>query len=123
MYYDKAGACAVLGAMKGTFSLQLKVNACFVFAIAENAIGSEVLKPSDVITSYSGKTVEITNTDAEGRNVMCDAMSYVQRNYGVNQMIDISTLTGAIKTALGLETAGLFSNNFDFANELMQAGQ
>ena len=123
MYYDKAGASAVLGAMKGTFSLQLKVNVCFVFAIAENAIGSDAYKPSDVIKSYSGKTVEITNTDAEGRNALCDAMTYVQRHYGVKEMVDIATLTGAIKTALGVETAGIFSNNYDFANDIQQAGQ
>lgn len=123
MYYDKAGASAVLGAMKGTFSLQLKVNVCFVFTIAENAIGSDAYKPSDVIKSYSGKTVEITNTDAEGRNALCDAMTYVQRHYGVKEMVDIATLTGAIKTALGVETAGIFSNNYDFANDIQQAGQ
>lgn len=116
MYYDKGGACAVLGAMKGTFDLELKVNACFVFAIAENAIGPDSYKPSDIIKTYNGKTVEVTNTDAEGRNALCDAMSYVQRNYHVKEMIDIATLTGAIKVALGMETAGLFSNNYDFAN-------
>ncbi len=77
MYYDKAGAGAVFGAMKGTMDLDLRVNVVFVFPLAENAIGANAYKPSDVIKSYSGKTVEITNTDAEGRNVLCDAMSYV----------------------------------------------
>ena len=122
MYYDKGGTGAVFGVLNGTLALKLKVNVCFVFAIAENAIGAESYKPSDIIKSYNGKTVEITNTDAEGRNVMCDGMSYVQRNYKVNELIDIATLTGAVKVALGTETAGLFSNSSRFAAEVSSSG-
>ena len=76
------------------------------------------------MSSYSGKTVEITNTDAEGRLVMADAMSFVQNEYeGVTKLIDIATLTGAIKTALGSETAGLFTNSFNFSKKVKKLGQ
>jgi len=77
MYGDKGGSCAVLGALKGCIELKLKKNIIFACGFAENAIGSEAYKPSDILTAMNGLTVEIANTDAEGRLVMADAMTYV----------------------------------------------
>ena len=123
MHLDKGGACAVMGALHGALSLNLKKNVVFVMAIAENAIGAEVYKPGDIIKSLKGHTVEIGNTDAEGRLVLADAITYTCREYNPESLIDIATLTGSIMVALGEETAGLFSNDDDMAKELLSAGK
>lgn len=108
---DKAGACAVLGALHATLQLKPPKNLVFVCAIAENAIGARVYKPGDIITSLKGLTVEVGNTDAEGRLVLADAITYTCRQYKPQRLIDIATLTGSIMAALGEKTAGLFSND------------
>lgn len=115
MYQDKGGACAVLGALQATIELRLKKNVVFAMGFAENSIDNKCYKPSDILVSKKGITVEIGNTDAEGRLVLADTFTYVQENFKPKQLIDLATLTGAIMVALGNETAGLFSNDDDFA--------
>jgi leucyl aminopeptidase len=111
MHADKGGASSVIGALKACIDYQVKKNVCFVCAIAENAIGPEAYKPGDIITAMNGLTVEIGNTDAEGRLVMSDSMTYVQRNYNPAKVMYIATLTGAVVRALGLNCAGFFTND------------
>jgi len=123
MYYDKAGACAVLGALKGTLDLGVKKNIVFAMGFAENAIDSKSYKPMDIIKSRKGITVEIGNTDAEGRLVLADTLTYVQQEFKPKRVVNLATLTGAIMVALGNETAGLFSNNDDFAQEIKDCGK
>lgn len=115
MYYDKAGACAVMGALHGAMELGIKKNIVFAMGFAENAIDATSYKPMDIIKSMKGITVEIGNTDAEGRLVLADTFTFVQKNYKPKKLVDLATLTGAIMVALGQETAGLFSNDDDFA--------
>ena len=123
MYGDKGGSCAVIGAMKGTLELNLKKNIIFACGFAENAIGSKAYKPGDIIQAMNGLNVEIGNTDAEGRLVLGDTMTYVQREFKPKQMIDLATLTGACVVALGNETAGLFSNDDDITKEIEEASK
>ena len=123
MHLDKGGACAVMGALHGTLDLKLSKNIVFVMAIAENAIGASVYKPGDIIKSLKGHTVEVGNTDAEGRLVLADAITYTCREYRPAELIDIATLTGSIMVALGEETAGLFSNDDTMAEQLLKAGK
>ena len=123
MFGDKNGACAVLGALYGTLQLKPKKNIIFSVGLAENAIDSKSYKPGDIIKSMKGYTVEIGNTDAEGRLVLADQMTYVQKEFAPNQMIDLATLTGAAKVALGLETGALFSNDDQLAENLISSGQ
>lgn len=115
MYLDKGGACSVLGALHGTLELGIKMNVVFAMGLAENAIDAKCYKPMDIITSMKGYTVEIDNTDAEGRLILADTFTFVQREFKPKRLIDLATLTGAVRIALGLETAGLFSNDDDFA--------
>lgn len=119
---DMAGGAAVLGTMQAAAGLKLKVNLIGVIASTENAIGSRSYKPGDVYKSYSGKTVEIADTDAEGRLVLADAISYTQENFAPSRMIDLATLTGGIIVALGEEATGLFSNDDELADALTSAG-
>ena len=107
MKYDMSGAASVFGAVKAAAELKLKINLIGVIAAAENMPGSEAYRPEDVITSLSGQTIEVLNTDAEGRLVLCDALTYVER-YKPQSVIDIATLTGAIITCLGDVNSGLF---------------
>ncbi len=118
MKIDMSGAAAVCGILKNTIALGIKKNLLFVLGIAENAIGSNAYKPGDVYTGYAGKSVEIGNTDAEGRLVLADAFAYVVKNYKPEIMIDMATLTGACVVALGYDYSGLFSNDDDLAKEL-----
>jgi len=104
-------------------SLKIRKNVVFVMAIAENAIGAGVYKPGDIIKSLKGHTVEIGNTDAEGRLVLADAVTYTCRQYNPAEVIDIATLTGSIMVALGEETAGLFTNDDDMAKKLLDSGK
>lgn len=120
---DMSGAAAVIGTLKNTIALNLKKNVIFAVAIAENAIGSRSFKPGDVIRGYSGKTVEIGNTDAEGRLVLADAISYIVRNYKPSHLIDIATLTGACVVALGHDYSGLISTNEELAEAILNCGQ
>lgn len=121
MYIDKGGASTVFGAFTGVVNLGLKKNVTMVTPLAENALGSNSYKPSEILTSYKGLTVEVLNTDAEGRLILADAMSYVQKNMGCKKMIELSTLTGAVLVALGPCTAGLFSNDDELRNELIKS--
>ena len=123
MRCDMSGAAALLGTLKNVISLGLKKNIVFAFGLAENAIGPFSYKPGDVIKSYNGKTVEIANTDAEGRLVLADAISYVVKNYKPQRLIDIATLTGACVIALGYDYSGLVSNNDTLAGKLLDAAQ
>lgn len=123
MRTDMSGAAAVLGTLQNTVTLKLKKNILFVLGMAENAVGSAAYKPGDVFKSYNGKTVEIGNTDAEGRLVLADAISYVIRNYKPACVVDIATLTGACVIALGYDYSGLVSTDDSLAQRLMQASE
>jgi leucyl aminopeptidase len=118
---DMAGAATVLGTIKAAAELGLKVNLLGVVVSTENAIGPNSYKPGDVFKSHAGKTVEIFNTDAEGRLILADALSYIQQHYTLSRILDFATLTGAILVALGEEAAGLFSNNDQLVKEIEQA--
>lgn len=120
---DMSGAGAVLGTMRAAASLGLKKNIIGVIAAAENAVGPKSYKPGDVFKSHSGKSVEITNTDAEGRLVLADALSYLQKHYKVSRIIDLATLTGGVVVALGEEVTGFFSNDEALAKTLTEAGE
>lgn len=123
MRVDMSGAAAVVGILKNVLNLQLERNIIFAVGLAENAIGSQAYKPGDVFKSYDGKTVEIGNTDAEGRLVLADAMAYVVKNYKPEKMIDLATLTGACVVALGYDYTGLMSNDDDLAQKLLACAQ
>ncbi|AAW71218.1 Leucyl aminopeptidase [Wolbachia endosymbiont strain TRS of Brugia malayi] len=123
MKYDMAGSAAVVGVMRTLAGRKARINAVGVVALAENAIDGNAQRPSDVVTSMSGQTIEVLNTDAEGRLVLADALWYTQDRFAPEFMIDLATLTGAIVVALGNnEYAGLFSNNDELANRLVEAG-
>jgi leucyl aminopeptidase len=123
MKTDMSGAAAVCGILKNALTLGIKKNLLFVLVIAENSIGCAAYKPGDVIRGYAGKSVEIGNTDAEGRLVLADAFAYLVKNYKPSKMIDLATLTGACVVALGFDYSGLFSNNDELARELADASQ
>lgn len=101
----------------------MKVNVVAVLGIAENFVSSNSFRPLDIIKSRKGLTVEIGNTDAEGRLVLADCMHWVQQNYKTKTLVELSTLTGAIVIALGNERAGLFSNSQTLTTELLQRGE
>ena len=122
MKFDMCGAASVFGALQVCMELELKINVVAVIAAAENMPGSRAIKPNDVITTLSGKTVEVLNTDAEGRLVLCDALTYVQR-YNPYATIDIATLTGASRVALGRHVHALFSNSGSLSKALESAGR
>ena len=123
MRCDMSGAAAVLGTLQNAIRLGVKVNLLFAFGLAENAIGSRAYKPGDVLTSFSGKTVEIANTDAEGRLVLADALAYVIKTYDPARVLDIATLTGACVVALGYDYTGLVTTDEGMAAGLLAAGQ
>ena len=122
MKYDMCGAGSVLGTMKAVALMNLPINLIGIIAAAENMPGSKATKPGDIVTSMAGLSIEILNTDAEGRLVLCDALTYAER-FDPACVVDIATLTGACVIALGNITSGLFSNDDDFAAELLDAGQ
>jgi leucyl aminopeptidase len=123
MRCDMSGAAAVIGTLKNVLALNLKANIIFAVGVAENCIGSGAYKPGDVFRGYNGKTVEILNTDAEGRLVLADALAYVEKNYKPSRFIDLATLTGACVIALGYDYTGLVSNDDDLARELVMLSQ
>ncbi len=122
MKCDMGGAASVLAAVAAASALKLKVNLVAIVPATENSIGSESYKPGDVYKSYLGKTVEIGNTDAEGRLILADALAYGIEHYKPTRIIDLATLTGAIEIALGNECSGLFANNDALADSLIRAG-
>ena len=121
MKFDMCGAASVIATMQVVSELKLPINLIGIVASAENMPGSKATKPGDVVRTMSGQTVEILNTDAEGRLVLADALTYVERFDPVS-VIDIATLTGAVIMALGYSTSGLMSNNRNLAKELLSAG-
>jgi leucyl aminopeptidase len=122
MKFDKSGAIAVLGAMRAVAALQLPRRVVGVIACAENLPSGSAQRPGDIITMYSGKTVEVANTDAEGRLVLADAIAYAEKTYQPAAIIDIATLTGACVVALGNHAAGLFTKEDGLAERLTVAG-
>jgi leucyl aminopeptidase len=123
MKWDMGGAGAVAGALKALALRKAKANIVGICGLVENMPGGNAQRPGDVVTTMSGQTVEVINTDAEGRLVLADAVTYVQRNYKPGTIIDLATLTGAILVSLGHEWAGLFSNNEELASELQKAAE
>ena len=123
MKYDMGGSGVVIGLMKALALRKAKANVIGVVGLVENHIGSKAQRPSDVVKSYSGQTIEVINTDAEGRLVLADALWYTQEQYKPELMVDLATLTGAIIVALGDEYAGLFSNSDKVSKQLSDAGE
>lgn len=122
MKYDMCGAATVLGTMKAAAELKLPINIVGLIAAVENMPGGTAYKPEDILTSMSGQTIEVISTDAEGRLVLADALTYCER-YKPAVVIDIATLTGAVVIALGFHTSGLVSNNDKLAQDLLKAGE
>ena len=123
MTYDMAGSATVVGLMKSLALRKAKVNAVGVVGLVENMPGGNAQRPGDIVKSYSGKTVEILNTDAEGRLVLADALTYTEKKFKPKFIVDLATLTGAIIVSLGSEYAGLFSNDDKLSNQLIDAGE
>jgi leucyl aminopeptidase len=123
MKSDMGGAAAVAGTLEVAAKLGLKVNLIGAIPITENCIDSYAIKPGDVIGSYSGKTIEVINTDAEGRLILADALSYLTENHPTDALIDLATLTGNAIMALGYKAAALISPNDDLAAALFTSGQ
>ena len=122
MKFDMCGAATVLGTMQAISDMNLPLNVIGLVAAAENMPGGKATKPGDVVTSMSGQTIEVLNTDAEGRLVLCDALTYAKR-YDPDVVIDMATLTGACIVALGHEASGLMSNSDKLSDDLLEAGQ
>jgi leucyl aminopeptidase len=123
MKWDMGGAGAVVGAMKALAMRKAKANIIGVCGLVENMPGGNAQRPGDVVTTMSGQTVEVINTDAEGRLVLADAIAYTQRTYKPSTLIDLATLTGAIVISLGHEYGGLFTMDDGLAQQLTTAGQ
>ncbi|GGD48408.1 leucyl aminopeptidase [Croceicoccus pelagius] len=123
MKWDMGGAGAVAGAMLALATRKAKANVVGICGLAENMPDGNAQRPGDVVTSMSGQTIEVINTDAEGRLVLCDALTWVQQTFEPERIVDLATLTGAMVVALGHENAGMFSNDDDLADALFKAGQ
>jgi leucyl aminopeptidase len=122
MKFDMGGAASVLGTLRAVAQLKPKINLVGLIPACENMPGGAAVKPGDVVTSMSGQTVEILNTDAEGRLILCDALTYAER-FKPAAVVDIATLTGACVVALGHHRSGLFSSDDVLAADLDRAGQ
>ncbi|MDC1280171.1 leucyl aminopeptidase [Pelagibacteraceae bacterium] len=123
MTYDMAGSATVVGLMKSLAIRKAKINAVGVVGLVENMPGGNAQRPGDIVKSYSGKTIEILNTDAEGRLVLADALTFTEKKFNPKFIVDLATLTGAIIVSLGSEYAGLFSNNDKLSKQLLNAGE
>jgi len=123
MTYDMAGSAVVVGLMKNLALRKAKVNAIGVVGLVENMPGGNAQRPGDIVKSYSGKTIEVLNTDAEGRLVLADALTFTEKKFSPKFIIDLATLTGAIIVSLGSEYAGLFSNDDKLSKQLLEAGE
>ena len=123
MTYDMAGSAVVVGLMKSLALRKAKINAVGVVGLVENMPGGDALRPGDILKSYSGKTVEVLNTDAEGRLVLADALTYTEKKFKPKFIVDLATLTGAIIVSLGSEYSGLFSNNDKLSSQLIKSGE
>ncbi|RRV08345.1 leucyl aminopeptidase [Pseudomonas sp. v388] len=122
MKFDMCGAASVFGTLRAVLELKLPINLVCILACAENMPSGTATRPGDIVTTMSGQTVEILNTDAEGRLVLCDALTYAER-FKPRAVIDIATLTGACVVALGGHTSGLLGNNDTLINQLLDAGK
>jgi leucyl aminopeptidase len=122
MRYDMAGGAAVLGAMRAIAKLKPSIPVTAFVPAVENMVGSRAQRPGDIVTTLAGKTVEVLNTDAEGRLILIDTLTYAQR-LGCTHLVDAATLTGAIVIALGSVNVGAFTNNDPFLNKLMSAAK
>ena len=123
MTYDMAGSAVVVGLMNSLAKRKAKINAVGVVGLVENMPGGNAQRPGDIVKSYSGKTIEILNTDAEGRLVLADALTYTEEKYKPQFIVDLATLTGAIIVSLGSEYAGLFSNDDKLSKLLIDTGE
>ena len=123
MTYDMAGSAAVVGLMKTLALRKAKINAVGVVGLVENMVSGVAQRPGDIVKSYSGKTIEVLNTDAEGRLVLADALTYTEKKFKPKFIIDLATLTGAIIVSLGSEYAGLFSNDDKLSKQIINAGE
>ncbi len=123
MTYDMAGSAVVVGLMKNFALRKAKINAVGIVGLVENMPGGNAQRPGDIVKSYSGKTIEILNTDAEGRLVLADAIAFTEKKFKPEFIINLATLTGAIIVALGSEYAGLFSNNDKLSEKIFSAGK
>jgi len=123
MTYDMAGSAAVVGLMKNLALRKSKINAVGVVGLVENMVSGDAQRPGDIVKSYSGKTIEVLNTDAEGRLVLADALTFTEKKFKPKFIIDLATLTGAIIVSLGSEYAGLFSNNDELSKKILNAGE
>jgi len=122
MKFDMCGAASVLGTMQTVLELQLSMNVVAIVAASENMPNGNATKPGDIVTSMAGLTIEVLNTDAEGRLVLCDALTYAER-FKPKSVVDVATLTGACVVALGKHATGLYSNSEDLADALLDAGK
>ena len=122
MKYDMGGSAVVLGLMKALALRKTKANVSGVIGLVENMPSGTAQRPGDVVKSMSGQTIEVINTDAEGRLVLADILWYAQKKFQPKKIVDLATLTGAIIVSIGQEKAGMFSNNKDFADELTKLG-
>ncbi len=123
MTYDMAGSATVVGLMKNLALRRAKINAVGVVGLVENMVSGNAQRPGDIVKSYSGKTIEILNTDAEGRLVLADALTFTEKKFKPKFIIDLATLTGAIIVCLGSEYAGLFSNDDKLSKQIFEAGK
>ena len=123
MTYDMAGSATVVGLMKNFALRKAKINAVGVVGLVENMVSGNAQRPGDIVKSYSGKTIEILNTDAEGRLVLADALTFTEKKFKPRFIVDLATLTGAIIVSLGSEYAGLFSNDDKLSKEIFNAGE
>jgi leucyl aminopeptidase len=123
MTYDMAGSATVVGLMKNLALRKAKINVVGVVGLVENMPGGNAQRPGDIVKSYSGKTIEVLNTDAEGRLVLADALTFTEKRFKPKFMVDLATLTGAIIVSLGSEYAGLFSNDEKLSKQLLSAGE
>ena len=121
MKYDMCGAASVLGTLKSVARMALPINLTVIVPATENMPGGNATRPGDIVTSMSGQTIEILNTDAEGRLILCDALTYAER-FNPDTVIDVATLTGACVVALGGVASGLFANTDSLARDLLEAG-
>ena len=123
MTYDMAGSATVVGLMKNLALRKAKINAVGVVGLVENMPGGNAQRPGDIVKSFSGKTIEILNTDAEGRLVLADALTFTEKKFKPKFIVDLATLTGAIIVSLGSEYAGLFSNDDKLSKQLLDVGE
>ena len=120
---DMGGAAAVLGLMHALAARKAKANVVGIIGCVENSVDGNAQRPGDIVTSMSGQTIEVLNTDAEGRLVLCDALWYCNEEFQPRFMVNLATLTGAIMVALGQHHAGLFANDDELADRLLASGQ